>query len=137
MRGIKSLFIITAVTLLTACEGKTLDLYRAKVTTINDKVCVLIEAKDNEYLNLIEITSSDSAQNTFRKFYSVDDKAIPLSRNQCVPLFDYPFKEGLAYGVSIGTFIKPAAKMNGRNFIATFALYRTGGKLEATRVYNN
>lgn len=120
--------------MLTACEGKTLDRYRAKAITINDKVCVLIDAKDNEHLNLIEINSSDSAQNTFRKFYSIEDKAIPLSRNQCVPLFDYPFKEGLAYGVSIGTFIKPAAKMGGRNFIATFTLYRVDGKLMATRI---
>ncbi|MGD8105772.1 putative T6SS immunity periplasmic lipoprotein [Pantoea sp. FN0302] len=134
MRAIKALLIITAVTMLTACEGKTLYLYRAKVTTINDKVCVLIDAKDNENLNLIEINSSDSAQNTFRKFYSMDDKAIPLSRNQCVPLFDYPFKEGLAYGVSIATFIKPVAKMDGRKFIATFTLYRVDGKLMATRI---
>lgn len=134
MHAIKSLLIITAATMLTACEGKTLNLYRAKVTTINDKVCVLIDAKNNEYLNLIEINSSDSAQNSFRKFYSMDDKAIPLSRNQCVPLFDYPFKEGLAYGVSVGTFIKPAAKMGGRNFTATFTLYRVDGKLMATRI---
>lgn len=133
MRGIK-LLIVICVALLVACESKTRDLHRAKVITINDKVCVLIDAKDNEHLNLIEINSSDSAQNTFRKFYSIEDKAIPLSRNQCIPLFNYPFKEGLAYGVSIGTFIKPAAKMGGRNFIATFTLYRVDGKLMATRI---
>ena len=133
MRGIK-LLIVTCVALLVACESKTRDLYRAKVITINDKVCVLIEAKEHEYLNVLEINASERAQTTFRKFYSMDDKAIPLSGNQCIPLFNYPFKEGLAYGISIATFIKPAAKMNGRNFIATFTLYRVDGKLMATRI---
>ena len=134
MHGIKLLSVMTVITTLTACEGKPLRLHLPALQTINDRVCLLIPAENDEYLNLIEISSSDKSQSTFRKFISEDDKSVPLSRNKCVPLFDYPFKTGYAYGVSFATSIKRGAELDGRNFVISFTLYRVDGKLMATRI---
>ncbi|QHM71361.1 putative T6SS immunity periplasmic lipoprotein [Mixta intestinalis] len=130
----RQLVTVMAVTMaLTACEGKTLSLYSAKIKTFNNQVCVMIDAKKGEYLNMLEISSSDEKETFFRRYFSSQEsETIPLTADTCVPVFNYPFREGYAYGVMISTMFKGAGQNGGRNFVASFTLYRAGGELSAT-----
>ncbi|MCL2898448.1 putative T6SS immunity periplasmic lipoprotein [Brenneria tiliae] len=61
--------------------------YRATITTVNDKVCVLAPAESGEYLNGLEFNEAGSEQKRFRKHFSIADKEpVLLSPDSAFPI---------------------------------------------------
>lgn len=121
--------------MLSACESRILDIQAAKVSVVDDKVCLQVPAKSHEYLNGIQIVEADKENEAFRKYFDVNEsQPLLLSQDSCVPDFGYPFKEGHTYGFLTETFFKGEGQSGGRNFSSSFRLYRESGVLKVEQI---
>ena len=136
MKGIRLTYITIGLLGLTACESPILNLYRAKVFTVGEKVCVLIAAQENEFLSGIQIVEAGQERKAWRKHFDYETTKDPirLYSDRCVPDFGYAWQTGKAYSFLTETFYWDKGKISGRNFVTSFTLYRADGKLMATRI---
>jgi hypothetical protein len=134
MKGIQLTLLMTCIAGLTACESPRLDIYPAKVMTMGEKVCVLIAARENEYLNGLQIVEAGKEKEAFRKYFDhvTTKNPVKLYPDRCVPDFGYEWQTGKAYSFLIETYSQDGKATRGRNFVASFTLYRAGGELSAT-----
>ncbi|GLR07316.1 hypothetical protein COO59_17935 [Mixta theicola] len=136
MNWIRLIYLTVSLVGLTACESSILDIYPANVITVGENVCVLIAAEENEFLNGIQIVEAGQEKEAWRKYfdYQTTKDPIRLYPDRCVPDFGYAWQTGKAYSFLTETFYRDKEKVGGRNFTATFTLYRVDGKLMATRI---
>ncbi|HGM5453997.1 MULTISPECIES: putative T6SS immunity periplasmic lipoprotein [Serratia] len=131
----KYLATLCSILMLSACESRILDIQAAKVSVVDDKVCLQVPAKSHEYLNGIQIVEADKENEAFRKYFDVNEsQPLLLSQDLCVPDFGYPFKEGHTYGFLTETFFKGEGQSGGRNFSSSFRLYRESGVLKVEQI---
>ncbi|MBD8453257.1 putative T6SS immunity periplasmic lipoprotein [Serratia rubidaea] len=106
-------------------------LMRAKVLTVANKVCMMVQPKGDEQIVTVSIREVGDDRHGLEKY----DLNLPASANKCVPTFDYPFKVGKAYGFSVilespaklKRGVQPAARIYG----VSFSLWENNGQLEA------
>lgn len=101
---------------------------RAEVTTVSDKVCVLLPTEGQEQVYSIEVNEVGNQANRLDKQFP-DGSGPLLSGNKCVPLDGYTFEPGKAYAFYAGT-----KSTEDKSYTLTFTLWKNGKELKAERI---
>ncbi|QPS58526.1 hypothetical protein I6G53_23655 [Serratia plymuthica] len=109
--------------------------YVASVTTLDNKVCVLVQPEGDERLSGVIIEELGNATHIFGKNFT-DNKMPAVASDKCIPDFNYKFEDGKSYGVSVTLLsqdkrrkgIEPAARVFG----AGFGVRNDNGIIKAT-----
>ncbi|AVJ16622.1 hypothetical protein CLM71_05455 [Serratia sp. MYb239] len=130
--------LITAISLLTGCvhlNDPRPKHYKAPITTVANKVCVIVQPEADEQIVTIRINEVGSDNNTLEKY----GLAVSASAGRCVTDFNYAFAAGKAYNFMV-ILESPEKKKRGvqpsaRIYGASFSLWRLNGKLQTTPLY--
>lgn len=95
--------------------------FNAKVTTVNNDVCVLVQPEDDEKLVTLIIMEVGNKENILKKF-SIN---VPVSSDKCIPTYGYHFEAGKRYTFDIflesenklKNHVSPAVRVYGTSFI--------------------
>ncbi|MDC6111949.1 putative T6SS immunity periplasmic lipoprotein [Serratia rubidaea] len=97
----RKLLLIVPI-LLTGCfhfNDPRVKLYNASAVVIANEVCVLIRPEDDEKMITLNIEEIANKENGFNKVF--DNDGLKVSSDKCIPTYNYPFKAGHAYTISI------------------------------------
>lgn len=106
---------------------------RASVTTVANRVCVMVQPEENEYIRAITIQEVGAEKSGLDK----TNLKIPVSADKCVNDFDYGFKIGKAYNLTVVLESPPKQGITPgiRMFNAGFTLWDKNGEWEVTTLY--
>ncbi|MBH1928076.1 putative T6SS immunity periplasmic lipoprotein [Serratia rubidaea] len=97
----RELLLIVPI-LLTGCfhfNDPRVKLYNASAVVLANEVCVLIQPDGDEKMITLNIEEIANKENGFNKAF--DNDGLKVSSDKCIPTYNYPFKAGHAYTVSI------------------------------------
>lgn len=110
--------------------------YHARIATVNDNICMLIPASQDEFMVSLEINGTGKGGHLIKRFEG--DKVVQVFADKCVPLYGYNFESGRAYGISVLLETKKTQGKGiaGRAFSSSFSLWRDeNNKLQAGSTY--
>ncbi len=134
----RTIFSGTLVLLLTGCmhmNDTRPKNYTANVTTVDNKICVMVQLEGDERLSGVIIEEIGNVNHIFGKNYP-DNEAPTVAPDKCIPDFNYKFEEGKSYGVSV-TLLSQAKRSQGtepaaRIFGVGFGVRNDNGVIKAT-----
>lgn len=124
-----------SILILAGCEinAPWPKMYPARVTTVNDNICMLVPAAQDEFMVSLEINGTGNKGHLLKWFEG--DLSVSVSPDKCVPLYGYVFESGRAYSISVllETKQNQAKGIAGRSFSSSFSLWRDEhNKLQAS-----
>nr|WP_234008617.1 putative T6SS immunity periplasmic lipoprotein [Serratia sp. MYb239] len=92
---------------------------------VANHICVLIQPEGDEKMVSLSIDEPGNDESIFNKYYDGDGLAV--SADKCIPTYNYPFRAGHTYTLSItlrsqdkkSKGIVPAARLYGASFTLT------------------
>ncbi|QHA86257.1 hypothetical protein FO014_04320 [Serratia rhizosphaerae] len=97
-----SLFVFILPFFLSGCfhlGDPRAKLYNASAMVVANNICVLTQPKGDEKMVSLSIDEAGNKESIFNKFYDGDGLAV--SSDKCIPTYNYPFRAGHTYNVSI------------------------------------
>ncbi|AVJ16625.1 hypothetical protein CLM71_05470 [Serratia sp. MYb239] len=94
--------LLTVPILLTGCfhfNDPRVKLYNASAIIIANEICVLIQPEGDEKMITLNIEEIGKKENGFNKVF--DDYGLKVSSDKCIPTYNYQFKAGHTYTISI------------------------------------
>ncbi|QPT14634.1 hypothetical protein I6G37_06575 [Serratia rubidaea] len=98
----KTLTPLTLASLLSGCfhlGDPRVKLYNASAVVVANHVCVFIQPEVDEKMITLNIEEIGNKENGFNKVF--DDYGLKVSSGKCIPTYNYPFKAGHTYTISI------------------------------------
>ncbi|AVJ16624.1 hypothetical protein CLM71_05465 [Serratia sp. MYb239] len=120
--------LLTLASLLSGClhlGDPRAKIYKASVVVVANHICVLIQPEGDEKMVSLSIDEPGNDESIFNKYYDGDGLAV--SADKCIPTYNYPFRAGHTYTLSItlrsqdkkSKGIVPAARLYGASFTLT------------------
>ncbi|WP_249220919.1 putative T6SS immunity periplasmic lipoprotein [Serratia rubidaea] len=128
MTMIKTLTPLILASLLSGCfhlGDPRAKIYNASAVIVANHICVLIQPQGDEKMTSLSIDEPGNEESIFNKIY--DAGGVTVSADKCIPTYNYPFKAGHTYTLSITLRsqakkrkgIVPAARLYGVSFTLT------------------
>ncbi|WP_411841733.1 putative T6SS immunity periplasmic lipoprotein [Serratia rubidaea] len=99
---IKTLTPLILASLLSGCfhlGDPRAKIYNASAVVVANHICVLIQPQGDEKMTSLSIDEPGNDKSIFNKIY--DAGGVVVSSDKCIPTYNYPFKSGHTYNVSI------------------------------------
>ncbi|AGB81454.1 hypothetical protein D781_1128 [Serratia sp. FGI94] len=74
-------------------------IYNASAVVVANHICVLIQPQGDEKMVNLTIDEAGKEDSILNKIY--DAGGVAVSADKCIPTYNYPFKSGHTYNVSI------------------------------------
>ncbi|AGB81453.1 hypothetical protein D781_1127 [Serratia sp. FGI94] len=134
MTMIKTLTPLILASLLSGCfhlGDPRAKIYNASAVVVANHICVLTQPEGDEKMITLNIEEIANKENGFNKVF--DNDGLKVSSDKCIPTYNYPFKAGHAYTVSITLQSRDKEKKGivpaGRAYGVGFTLTDRNGEL--------